>query len=50
MKIYTPKKWALSGLNGISDATLEMHFALYEGYVKNANLLNERLGAIRSGG
>ena len=32
--------------NGISDATLEMHFSLYEGYVKNTNLLNERLGAI----
>jgi Fe-Mn family superoxide dismutase len=50
MKIYTPKKWDLSGLNGISDATLEMHFGLYEGYVKNTNLLNERLGAIRQAG
>jgi Fe-Mn family superoxide dismutase len=50
MKIYTPKKWPLSGLNGISDATLEMHFSLYEGYVKNTNLLNERLGAIRQAG
>ncbi|MGC9991280.1 MAG: Fe-Mn family superoxide dismutase [Candidatus Cybelea sp.] len=50
MKIYTPKKWALSGLNGISDATLEMHFSLYEGYVKNTNLLNERLSAIRQAG
>jgi Fe-Mn family superoxide dismutase len=50
MKIYTPKKWALSGLNGISDATLEMHFSLYEGYVKDTNLLTERLGAIRQAG
>jgi Fe-Mn family superoxide dismutase len=50
MKIYAPKKWDLSGLNGISDTTLEIHFSLYEGYVKNTNLLNERLGAIRQAG
>lgn len=44
MKTYTAKKWDLSGLEGgISDATLQMHFGLYEGYVKNTNLLNERL-------
>ena len=41
MKTYTPKKWDLSGLQGISDATLEMHFGLYEGYVKNTNTLIE---------
>ena len=46
MKTYAPKKWDLAGLQGISDATLEMHFGLYEGYVKNANLLNEKLAAI----
>lgn len=40
---YTPKKWNLSGLIGISDRTLELHFGLYEGYVKNTNLLNEQL-------
>jgi superoxide dismutase, Fe-Mn family len=50
MKPYAPKKWELAGLTGISDATLEMHFGLYEGYVKNANLLNERLSEIRSAG
>jgi Fe-Mn family superoxide dismutase len=47
---YTPKKWQLSGLQGISDKTLEMHFGLYEGYVKNVNLLNERLASLRSEG
>ena len=26
---YTPKQFDLSGLNGISDQTLEMHFKLY---------------------
>lgn len=47
---YTPKKWDLSGLQGISDETLQIHFGLYEGYVKNTNTLNERLTEIRSGG
>jgi Fe-Mn family superoxide dismutase len=50
MKTYAPKKWDLAGLQGISDATLEMHFGLYEGYVKNANTINEKLAAIRSAG
>ncbi len=47
---YTPKKWTLSGLQGISDQTLTVHFGLYEGYVKNTNLLNEQLaGIVKSG-
>jgi superoxide dismutase, Fe-Mn family len=50
LKSYTPRKWGLSGLRGISDATLELHFGLYEGYVKNTNLLNERLQEIRAAG
>jgi Fe-Mn family superoxide dismutase len=40
---FKPRSWNLSGLNGISDATLETHFGLYEGYVKNTNLLREQL-------
>ena len=40
---FKPRSWNLSGLTGISDATLEMHFGLYEGYVKNTNLLREQL-------
>jgi len=47
---YTSKKWNLSGLHGISDKTLEIHFGLYEGYVKNANLLNEQIAEIASQG
>jgi superoxide dismutase, Fe-Mn family len=49
-RVFVPKKWNLAGLHGISDATLEMHFGLYEGYVKNTNLLNERLADIRERG
>lgn len=47
---YAPKKWSLSGLNGISDKTLEIHFGLYEGYVKNTNLLNEQIEELMTQG
>ncbi|HKR02480.1 MAG TPA: superoxide dismutase [Pyrinomonadaceae bacterium] len=40
---YTPRQFDLSGLNGISDKTLEMHFKLYEGYVKETNKLTEKI-------
>jgi Fe-Mn family superoxide dismutase len=49
-KIYTPKTFNLSGLNGISDKTLEMHFKLYEGYVKGTNDLTARIAEILSDG
>ena len=49
-KIYKPKTFNLSGLNGISDKTLEMHFKLYEGYVTNTNTLTERIAAILADG
>lgn len=42
---YVAKKFDLSGLNGISDKTLQMHFKLYEGYVANTNALNKKLAA-----
>jgi Fe-Mn family superoxide dismutase len=47
---YTAKKWDLKGLKGISDNTLEVHFGLYEGYVKNTNLLNEQIGGLVQAG
>src|ERR1043166_8305477 len=40
---YQPKLFKLSGLHGISDQTLEMHFKLYEGYVKETNRLTEKI-------
>jgi len=46
LQTYAPKKWSLTGLTGISDHTLEVHFGLYEGYVKNVNLLNEQLDSL----
>ena len=46
---FTPlkaKTFALGGLTGISDRTLEMHLGLYEGYVKETNRLRERIAEI----
>ncbi|HYJ89519.1 MAG TPA: superoxide dismutase [Pyrinomonadaceae bacterium] len=40
---YKPREFNLSGLQGISDETLEMHFKLYEGYVKETNNLAEKI-------
>ena len=40
---YKPRQFNLSGLKGISDQTLEMHFKLYEGYVKETNNLTEKI-------
>src|SRR3981189_1836235 len=40
---YKARQFNLSGLNGISDQTLEMHFKLYEGYVKETNKLSEKI-------
>jgi len=42
-KTYSVKEFNLSGLQGISDKTLEMHFKLYAGYVKETNRLNEKI-------
>jgi Fe-Mn family superoxide dismutase len=49
-KVYKAKQFNLSGLTGISDQTLEMHFKLYEGYVKATNDLTARIGAILEDG
>jgi Fe-Mn family superoxide dismutase len=49
-KTYQPKQFNLSGLTGISDKTLEMHFKLYEGYVKATNDLHTRIGEILADG
>jgi Fe-Mn family superoxide dismutase len=43
---YKPKQFDLSGLNGISDKTLETHFKLYQGYVKETNKLTEKISDI----
>ena len=48
--VYKPKQFDLSGLKGISDKTLEMHFKLYEGYVKETNRLSEHIATFLKDG
>jgi Fe-Mn family superoxide dismutase len=47
---FKARSFPLSGLTGISDETLEMHFGLYEGYVKETNLLTEQLAELAKAG
>jgi Fe-Mn family superoxide dismutase len=47
---FKARSFPLSGLTGISDKTLEMHFALYEGYVKETNQLTEQLAELAKAG
>ncbi len=41
---YTEQKFNIPELKGISRKTTEEHLKLYAGYVKNANLINEKIG------
>jgi superoxide dismutase, Fe-Mn family len=50
MERYRAKQFDLKGLSGISDRTLEMHFKLYEGYVKETNTLQERIATFLEDG
>ena len=48
--IYSPSEFNLGNLKGISNETLQMHFKLYEGYVKQTNLLNEQIAELIKNG
>ena len=51
VKTYKEQKFDhLKGLDGISDKQVEEHLALYYGYVKQVNALNEELAKLRSEG
>ena len=47
---YKAREFNLSRLKGISDKTLDVHFKLYEGYVKETNNLTERISEFISDG
>ncbi|MBS3112062.1 superoxide dismutase [Candidatus Woesearchaeota archaeon] len=48
--MYTTKDYSkILGTSGFSNKLLETHFGLYNGYVKNTNLLIEKLKSIESG-
>lgn len=40
---YQPRQFNLPALKGISDKQVQVHLALYEGYVKHVNLIRETL-------
>lgn len=40
--IYTPKKFNLNTLDGLSEKQIDVHLKLYEGYVKFINVLDEK--------
>ncbi len=46
---YPTKTFNLPVLTGLSEKQIRVHLGLYEGYVKNANLIMEKLGAVRAG-
>lgn len=50
MQVYTQKNYTLKGLKGLSDRQIEAHLGLYAGYVKNVNLLLEKLDMGRKQG
>jgi superoxide dismutase, Fe-Mn family len=49
-KAYRTREFDLKGLAGISDAQIGEHLALYAGYVKQVNVLNEELAEMLARG
>lgn len=45
--MFTAKQFNIPEIEGISRKTIEEHLKLYEGYVKNANLIQEKLAEYR---
>lgn len=46
MEAYTAKTFDIPELAGISQKNIEEHLKLYEGYVKHANLIREKLSTL----
>ena len=47
---YRVRSYDLHGLSGISDKTMQTHFKLYEGYVKETNNLTDRIKEVLKDG
>lgn len=43
MKTFTPKTFTIPPIEGVSEKTMSGHIKLYEGYVKHANLILEKI-------
>ncbi len=50
VKPYEAKTYTLQGLDGISQEQLEQHYKLYNGYVNNTNIVNEKLSELLRNG
>lgn len=48
MEIFTQKTFNIGELKGISNRNIEEHLKLYAGYVKNANLIIDKMSTINS--
>ena len=48
MKTFEEKKFEIGDLVGISKKTIDEHLKLYAGYVKNANLIMEKMSSLDS--
>lgn len=46
MKTFTPRTFTIPELKGISAKTIEEHIKLYQGYVKHANLIIEKIAEL----
>ncbi len=46
MKKFEAKQFNIPKLKGISEKTIDEHLKLYEGYVKNANLIGEKMAEL----
>lgn len=46
MKQYEEKKFTIPKLIGLSDKSIEEHLKLYAGYVKHANLINQKIAEL----
>lgn len=47
---YTAKQFDLPALQGLSEKQIKVHLALYEGYVKNVNLIMEQIQKLKENG
>lgn len=45
--MYTEQQFQIPTLNGLTEKTIEEHKKLYGGYVKHANLINEKLASYK---
>jgi Fe-Mn family superoxide dismutase len=45
---YTTKTFNLPVLTGLSEKQIKVHLGLYEGYVKNVNLVMEKINALKA--